>query len=846
MVRGGLSHLLAAALIAYLVADVAALSGGLDPLGKAIAFIAIVGALSLMWVARGQTAAGSRAVSLMGLAGGLTLVPMSGPDPKLLSAQLSTLLGQSLLAALVLDLAARVPDRVPWADRRSLRMTLHIGVAAVALCALASAGAPPDMFGPGVIVPASFARWPTTLLALSVAGALALRLSRQRGGSSAAALAANGWGVLSLVPALLCMAWLLSARAGFFDPGPLAPRAVWSALVVVLGVGHLRMVDPTERVRVGRATRRAATVSLTFATVCALALLIGTRVGPGVDHHGATQGAFLAVWAAAALAVGLALASVVRPIVRVLLAPSGGRLLDAIATAEAELPRARHLDGLVEAMLAPLREASGDPESRPRLFTFSPDREAGIDAAGRGQLSPRALSPVLLQHIKSQPGEIVLRSPLEALAVREPTLRPLIDALVELDALCVVPLVLEAELEGVLVIPRGLRRSALTLEELDALSGFAIAAVASLAALLAEARAHERSGSALVTQGRSEERIEQLEDEIARLRGDARVLRAGRAADRARVKAVTYSRAMRRLTTRLQTVATTDAPVVLVAEGGTPVESLAYMVHEQSGRGDEAFVVADCSAVIAADCAAALFGDPGAGQPGWLRLSAEGTLVLLDVVALPLDVQATLAEAIASRRASSEGGEAFDVTARVVATARGALDSLTEAGHLDPELSARLGAATLEVPPLRQRQEDLESLMLLALDRASRIHGRDAVGIDAAAKRVLMQHGWPGNQRELQSVIDRAVAACDGARVMPDDLPPLASAAPTSKVKDPLDGTLEATEKRALERALEAAGGNKSEAARALGLKRTTFLDKLRRHKLEAGGQSSRESSPPN
>lgn len=846
MIRGGLSHLFAAALIAYLIADVAAVSGGLDTLGRVIAVVAIAGAFAVMWAMRGASARGSRAVSLMGLAGGLTLVPITGDAPLLLSAQLSTLVGQSLLAALCLDLAARVPDQVPRLAGRTSRMVLHGGIAVVAVAALASAGAPPGMFGPDVIVPATLARWPTTLLGLSIAGSLLLRLGRRRGGSSPAALASNTWGVLGLVPALLCIAWLLAARRGWIDAGAIAPRAVWTALAVVLGVGHLRMVDPTERVRVGHATRTVVTASISVGGVCAMALLIGSRVGPQVDGHGAAQGAFLALWAVAAMAAGLLLTAFVAPIVRVLLAPAGGLLLDGIARAQAEMPRARHIERLVEAMLQPLREASRDPDSVPVLFTFSPDRAARIDAAGRGYLASGALSPVLLQHLKSQPGEIVLRAPLEALAVREPTLRPLIDALVEIDALCVVPLVLEGELEGVLVIPRGLRRSTLTLEELNALSGFAAAAVASLASLLAEARAQDRSGAALVTQGRNDERIEQLEDEIARLRGDARVLRAGRAADRARVKPVTYSRAMRRLSTRLQTVATTDAPVALVAEGGTPVESLAYQVHERSGRGDQAFVVADCSAVSPGDCSAALFGQPQEGQPGWLRLAAEGTLVLLDVVALPLDVQAALAEAIASRRACSGGGEAFDVTTRVVATTRNPLDVLEAAGHLEPELAARLGAATLDVPPLRQREEDFESLMLLALDRASRIHGRDTVGIDAAAKRVLMRHDWPGNQRELQSVIDRAVAACGGERVTVEDLPPLASEAPkVAQLADPLAGTLEATEKRALERALAAAGGNKSEAARSLGLKRTTFLDKLRRHKLEAG-TPERESLPPN
>lgn len=150
----------------------------------------------------------------------------------------------------------------------------------------------------------------------------------------------------------------------------------------------------------------------------------------------------------------------------------------------------------------------------------------------------------------------------------------------------------------------------------------------------------------------------------------------------------------------------------------------------------------------------------------------------------------------------------------------------------DPELMRWLTRLEVQVPPLRQRRDDLPSLVLLALDRACRVFGRGPLGIEQAALDALIAHDWPGNLRELQHVIDRAVARAAGPKIRRADLPALAGAAARLPA-DPLDGTYEDVERRVCERALALAQGNKSEAARALGLKRSTFLDKLRRLGLD-------------
>ncbi len=205
--------------------------------------------------------------------------------------------------------------------------------------------------------------------------------------------------------------------------------------------------------------------------------------------------------------------------------------------------------------------------------------------------------------------------------------------------------------------------------------------------------------------------------------------------------------------------------------------------------------------------------------------------------ALDAVAQHALAEALALKQARPvDASSAYSVDVRLVATSRLPLEPLVEIGAFDPELARWLGTVALEIPPLRRRRDDIPSLVMIALDRACRVLGRAPIGIAQAALDVLLAHDWPGNLRELQHVVDRAVARAEGPQVLRADLPSLAGAAATT---DPLEGTFAALEHRILERAMRRAKGNKSEAARLLGLKRTTFLDKLKRQAADAKQEAS-------
>ena len=152
---------------------------------------------------------------------------------------------------------------------------------------------------------------------------------------------------------------------------------------------------------------------------------------------------------------------------------------------------------------------------------------------------------------------------------------------------------------------------------------------------------------------------------------------------------------------------------------------------------------------------------------------------------------------------------------------------------LRSELELCFGNTELVIPPLRARREDVPSLSLLAIDRACRVLGRDALGIDQAAMGALVDHEWPGDVAELELVLELAVGKTRGTTIQASDLPPLVW--PTDQKEESLDGTFAEVERRLLQRALRRSAGNKSEAARRLGLKRTTFLDKLRRYGLDKG-----------
>ena len=838
MKRSRLLPLLGPAGVLYLVSEVASSGRGLDARGWAMAAVGVLLSFAPLLARRDAETAGAGRVAFLGVAAALAVFDFVDPSARSLAVDLAAVWGLCVSGALAVDLALTVPDRPRAFERRALRLApWGLGGAAALLGVLAVAPAF-ELIGRTWIFPTFFAAAPRAWLFLALVVATAARLARRRLGAVPDALAANAWAALGLVPATLAVAVGLVAVVALGAPMSSAWARGPSALAALLAVGgHLWMIDPRRRLSAGGSARRAVTSAATM-------LVVGVAVA-GLRAWVPRDPSTLALYVMATLLLAAAVYRALRPSVRRVLAPFGGRLLTAVEEAERDLAGAAALPDVARAVLGPLRRASGSVDAAPYLYSLTPAREARIDLAGEPHVDAREMPPPVAERLADRPGEIIVRAALESIVVRRPELRPLVECLVSRDALCVVPVSAAGDLEGALVVPRGRRRMAPTLEELDALEKLARRLGSYLALLSAQERARQRAEDATRATDRLEERIEALDEELGRLRTDTRVLKAGSAADRLNAPPIAYAPSMRALLVRTAEVGPLDAPVLLVAEGGTPTDTIGHLVHEASGRASGPFVVANCAVVRPDRSAAALFGEDGGDgpHPGWLRLAAGGSVLLVDVPALTREAQRELAEALAVRQARPVGGAgAYPLDVRVIATSRLPLQLLAEAGAFDADLAQWLTPLTLRVPPLRERRDDLPSLVLLALDRACRVLGREIVGIDAAALDALRAREWHGNLRELDSVIEQAVARTQGTKVVVEDLPPAPGVA-AYEAADPLMGTYEQLERRILARALERAAGNKSEAARLLGLKRSTFLDKLRRFGLEDKAATSEDAA---
>jgi two-component system response regulator HydG len=296
---------------------------------------------------------------------------------------------------------------------------------------------------------------------------------------------------------------------------------------------------------------------------------------------------------------------------------------------------------------------------------------------------------------------------------------------------------------------------------------------------------------------------------------------------------IAYSPAMRALLAHLRTLTAVESPVLFLAEAGLPIEPLARFLHVEARRPAEPFVVVDCAALRVEQAEIAIFGSAGsAGEAaGCLRAADSGSVLLLDMPALPRTVQRRLATSLVTGIARPAGGGAsYRVQARILASTRRPLAELVEHGRCEPELARPFEAFACRVPPLRECPEDFESHVLIAIDQGCRRLARELLGIEPDALARLREEHWNENVAQLQTVLDRAAACAAGARITVGDLDRSHALAASGH---PLEGGLEEVERRALLHALARAGGNKSEAARLLDIPRTTLLDKLRRYKLD-------------
>ena len=502
---------------------------------------------------------------------------------------------------------------------------------------------------------------------------------------------------------------------------------------------------------------------------------------------------------------------------------TSGRLADAVAAARRNLVGSTTVEAIATSVLEPLQTGRADQTAGPELYAFEPPLRIRLESGGRAAFRSAEAPPVITAACFEGDVQSVLDLvTLLPRVVREPPLRELVDFMQSRSIGAVLPCVHLDHLEGVLLLPLAQRSEPLSRTELDELRRLGAALGGALASALAQRRAESHIHRLDELRRRAEERITSLEGEIDQLRGQCDVLGRGLAEDQ--TLHVAYSPSMRRVQTRAIELAPTEDPILLIAAAGSPVLPVSRFIHDRGPRWESPFVVADCSASAPDDVMSLLFGSEQ-GRIGWFHSATGGTLLLRDLPALPSAAQSRLAAALEEH--SNDTGPS---PPRLIATSRRALDQLRSEGALVVGLDACFLGAELRIPSLRERREDVPSLALLAIDRACRVLGRDPIGIEQTAMRALVDHDWPGDVAELELVIELAVAKARGKTIALADLPPLAW--PGTDEHDSLEGTYVEVERRLLERALQRSGGNKSQAARRLGLKRTTFLDKLRRYGL--------------
>jgi two-component system NtrC family response regulator len=298
------------------------------------------------------------------------------------------------------------------------------------------------------------------------------------------------------------------------------------------------------------------------------------------------------------------------------------------------------------------------------------------------------------------------------------------------------------------------------------------------------------------------------------------------------------SRAMNEMFSVIGRLAPTDVTVTLTGETGTGKDVFAHLVHDLSPRATRPFVVFDCGAVPANLVESELFGHERgaftgahAEHPGAFERAAGGTLFLDEIGELPLELQPRLLRALDNRLVRRVGGtKDRKVDVRIIAATNRDLGALVAAKQFRQDLYFRLAAAVVNLPPLRERLDDLPILV----PRLLKDLGRDEVRVADPTIEALRAHLWPGNVRELKNVIACSLAFVEAGVLEPRHLRFIAPPAEEAALdRLPLGGhSLVSLERAAIRQTLLAARGNKVHAAKALGIAPSTLYEKLKKYGL--------------
>lgn len=339
-------------------------------------------------------------------------------------------------------------------------------------------------------------------------------------------------------------------------------------------------------------------------------------------------------------------------------------------------------------------------------------------------------------------------------------------------------------------------------------------------------------------------RIQELAEQVIDLR--RRIRKPGRktAASEPRLfrfeEILTRNLQMMKAIERAKRAAATRSPVLVVGETGTGKELIVQSIHSASPRRDQPFIAQNCAAIPSSLLEGILFGTvkgafTGAeDRPGLFELADGGTLFLDEIQAMPADLQAKLLRVLEEGAVRRVGeGNARWVDVRILCATNEDPALSVEEGRLRRDLFYRIQVVRIDLPPLRERREDIPLLTSHFIQEYNRQLGKLVSGLLPAVEDMFLRYDWPGNVRELKHAIEGAMNVAEGETITPEDLPP--HLLPEAKLPQPegedrpLREVLAEVERRMIRDTLNACGGNVRQAARRLGIPRQTLQYKLKK-----------------
>ncbi len=307
---------------------------------------------------------------------------------------------------------------------------------------------------------------------------------------------------------------------------------------------------------------------------------------------------------------------------------------------------------------------------------------------------------------------------------------------------------------------------------------------------------------------------------------------------------VAHSPPMLEILQTIRRVAPSDLPVLILGESGTGKELLAGAIHQNSRRSDKRFVTINCAGLSETLLEDELFGHvkgaytgAASDRPGRFEHADGGTMFLDEIGDMSQAMQAKLLRVLENGEVVRVGSnESRQVDVRIISATNTDLEKRVREGKFREDLYFRIKGATIIIPPLRRRRQDIPLLIDYFIRRAAKEHDAEVKGLTPEARRVMTAYDWPGNVRQLRNVIENMVVLSGGDKITVEDLPEEILARPeqTGKTTDQLAGiSLEQAEKELIRNTLQMVNGNRQQASKMLGIGERTLYRKIKEYGLK-------------